>query len=137
MSVLGLNLGYTVKSNPLPSGDPLGFALWNSFRQSVIFDRISLISSYYGYNILGMKDLGKTSTNHYNKLDKVAFFQWQILSKIHFLKVQLISPVSQNRHNFSANGTIFKSFRNDNFLRLQNKIYFWRFVFYRFSLSPP
>ena len=45
MSALGLNLGYTVKYNPLPSGVPSGFALGNSFRPRVIFDRISLVSS--------------------------------------------------------------------------------------------
>ena len=38
-------LGYTIKYNPLPSGVPSGFALRNSFRQRVIFDRISLVSS--------------------------------------------------------------------------------------------
>ena len=42
MSVLGLDSGYTVKYNPLPSGVPSGFAIGNSFRQKVIFDRISL-----------------------------------------------------------------------------------------------
>ena len=36
MSVLGLDFGYTVKYNPLPSEGPLGFTLWNSFRQMVI-----------------------------------------------------------------------------------------------------
>ena len=50
MSVLGLDSGYTVKYNPLPSGAPSGFALGNSFRQRVIFDRISFVSSSYGYN---------------------------------------------------------------------------------------
>ena len=50
MSVLGLDSGYTVKYNPLPSGVPSGFALGNSFSQNVIFDRISLVSSYYGYS---------------------------------------------------------------------------------------
>ena len=45
VSVLGLDSGYTVKYNPLPSGVPSGFALRNSFRQRVIFDRISLVSS--------------------------------------------------------------------------------------------
>ena len=45
MSVLGLDLGFTVKYNPLPSGVPSGFALGNSFRQRVIFDSISLVSS--------------------------------------------------------------------------------------------
>ena len=35
MSVLGLDLGYAVKYNPLPLGVPLGFALGNSFRQRV------------------------------------------------------------------------------------------------------
>ena len=43
MSVLGQDLGYTVKYNPLPSRVPSGFALGNSFRQKVIFDRISLV----------------------------------------------------------------------------------------------
>ena len=38
MSILGLD-----------SGVPSGFALGNSFRQRVIFDRISLVSSSYGY----------------------------------------------------------------------------------------
>ena len=51
MVVLGLNLGYTVKYNPLPFGVSSGFALWDSFRQRVIFDRISLVSSYYRYSI--------------------------------------------------------------------------------------
>ena len=51
LSMLGLDLGYTVKYNPLPSGVPLGFALGNSFRHRVIFDRISLVSSKYGYSI--------------------------------------------------------------------------------------
>ena len=37
--------GYTVKNNPSPSGVPSGFALGNSFRQRVIFDLISLVSS--------------------------------------------------------------------------------------------
>ena len=32
MSVLGLNSGYPVKHNPLPSGVSPGFALGNSFR---------------------------------------------------------------------------------------------------------
>ena len=41
MSVLGLDLENTVKYNPVPSGVPSGFALWNSFRQRVI----SLVSS--------------------------------------------------------------------------------------------
>ena len=45
MSLLGLDSGYTVKYNPLPSGVPLGFALRNSFRRRVIFDRISLVLS--------------------------------------------------------------------------------------------
>ena len=36
---------------PSPSGVPLGFALGNSFRWRVIFDRISLLSSHYGYSI--------------------------------------------------------------------------------------
>ena len=44
MAVLGLDLGYTVKYNPLPSGVPSGFALGNSLRQRVIFDRTSLVS---------------------------------------------------------------------------------------------
>ena len=35
LSVFGLNLGYTVKFNPLPSGVPSGFALGNSFRQGL------------------------------------------------------------------------------------------------------
>ena len=51
MSVLGLDLGYTVKYNPLPSGVPSVFALVNSFRRKVIFDRVSLVSSSYGYSI--------------------------------------------------------------------------------------
>ena len=55
MSVLGLNLGYTVKYNPLPLGVCLGFALGNSFRQRVIFDRISLVLSLYGYSIFFCK----------------------------------------------------------------------------------
>ena len=38
------NSGYTVKYNPLPWGVPSGFAHGNSFRQRVIFDRISLVS---------------------------------------------------------------------------------------------
>ena len=33
MSVIGLDSGYTVKYNHLPSGVPSGFALGNSFRQ--------------------------------------------------------------------------------------------------------
>ena len=48
LSVLGLDSGYTVKYTPLPSGVPSGFALGNSFRQRGIFDRISLLLSYYG-----------------------------------------------------------------------------------------
>ena len=48
MSVLGLDSGYRVKYNPLLSGGPSSFALRNSFRQSVIFDRISLVSSSSG-----------------------------------------------------------------------------------------
>ena len=51
MSVLGLDSGYTVKYNPLPSGVPSGFALGNSFRPRVIFDRVSFVLSLYGYNI--------------------------------------------------------------------------------------
>ena len=50
MSVLRLDLVYVVKYNPLPSGVPSGFALGNSFMQRVIFDRISLVSSIYGYS---------------------------------------------------------------------------------------
>ena len=48
MSVLGLDLGYTVKYNPLPSGAPFGFAFGNSFRQRDIFDIISLVLSWGG-----------------------------------------------------------------------------------------
>ena len=44
MSVFGLDLGYTVNNNPLPSGVSSGFAIGNSFRQRVIFDRISYCS---------------------------------------------------------------------------------------------
>ena len=51
MSVLGLDSGYTIKYNPLPSGVPLGFALGNSFRQRVEFYHISLVSFLYGYSI--------------------------------------------------------------------------------------
>ena len=42
---LGLDLGYTVKYNPLSSGVPSGEARGNSFGQRVIFDRISLVLS--------------------------------------------------------------------------------------------
>ena len=42
---------YMVKYNPLPSGDPSGFALGNSFSQRVIFDHISLVSSQYRYSM--------------------------------------------------------------------------------------
>ena len=35
MSVLGLDSGYMVKYNPLPSGVPSGFALGNSFKHRV------------------------------------------------------------------------------------------------------
>ena len=52
MYVLGLDSGYMVKYNPLPSGAPSGFALGNFFRQRVIFDRISLVSSLCGYMII-------------------------------------------------------------------------------------
>ena len=37
--------------SPLPSGVPSGFVLRNSFIQRVIFDWISLLSSYFGYCI--------------------------------------------------------------------------------------
>ena len=43
MAVLGLDSGCTVKNNPLASGAPSGFALGNTFRKRVIFDRISLV----------------------------------------------------------------------------------------------
>ena len=56
VSVFGRDKGYTVKYSPLPSGVPSGFALGNSFRQRVIFDRISLVSSKYGYNVTGSVD---------------------------------------------------------------------------------
>ena len=46
ISVLELTLGYTVKSSPLPLGVPLGFAIANSLRQWVIFDRVSLDSTW-------------------------------------------------------------------------------------------
>ena len=51
MSVLGLNLEYTVKHSPLPSGGLLSFALGNSFKQRAIFDLIGLLLSYYRYII--------------------------------------------------------------------------------------
>ena len=51
MSILGLELEYTVKYTPSPSQIPLGFALGISFRQMDIFDSICLLSSLYGYNI--------------------------------------------------------------------------------------
>ena len=47
MSILGLDSGYTVKYNPLPSGVPSG-------RQRVIFDHIFLVSSKYGNNEVHM-----------------------------------------------------------------------------------
>ena len=45
VSVLGRDKEYTVKYKPLREGVPFGFALGNSFRQRVIFDRISFVSS--------------------------------------------------------------------------------------------
>ena len=45
VSVLGRDEGYTVKYNPLPEGVPEGKARGNSFRQRVLFDCISLVSS--------------------------------------------------------------------------------------------
>ena len=45
LSVLGLDLVYTVKFTTLPSEVLSGFALRNSFRQSGIFDCISLVLS--------------------------------------------------------------------------------------------
>ena len=45
LSVLGLDLGYTVKYTPPPSGVPWGFGLGNSLRRRGIFDRISLVLS--------------------------------------------------------------------------------------------
>ena len=45
LPILGLNLGYTVKYSPLPSGVPSGFALGNSLWRRAIIDRISFFSS--------------------------------------------------------------------------------------------
>ena len=45
VSVLGRDKGYTVKYNPLPEGVPEGEARGNSWRQRVIFDRISRVES--------------------------------------------------------------------------------------------
>ena len=73
MSVLGLDSGYTVKNTPMPSGVPLGFALGNSFRQSGIFDRISLLSSKYGYSISLLSSQYRLSTAlHHTDLDCTA-----------------------------------------------------------------
>ena len=51
MSVLGLDSGYTVKYTPPPSGIPSAVALGSSFMQRVIFDRISLVWTQYGYSV--------------------------------------------------------------------------------------
>ena len=58
LPVLGLNSGYKVKYSPPPLGVPSGFSLWNSLRRRAIFDRISLVSSYYGYSILPRANTG-------------------------------------------------------------------------------
>ena len=45
VSLLGRDKGYTVKYFPLPEGVPEGKAWGNSWRQRVIFDRISRVES--------------------------------------------------------------------------------------------
>ena len=47
VSVLGRDVGYTVKFNTLPEGVPKGKAQGNYWRQRVIFDRISLTEPVY------------------------------------------------------------------------------------------
>ena len=52
-----------LKSNS--SGVPSGFPLGNSFRQRVIFDRISVVSSQYGYSTESVPRREKGSTGKY------------------------------------------------------------------------
>ena len=47
VSVLGQDVGYTVKFNTLPEGVPKGKAQGNYWRQRVIFDRISWTEPVY------------------------------------------------------------------------------------------
>ena len=52
LSVLGRDKGYTIKYNPLPEGVPEGEARGNSWRQRVIFDRLSQVEFKYRHFII-------------------------------------------------------------------------------------
>ena len=86
MSVLGLNSGYTVRYNPLPSGVPSGFALGNSFRQLGLYLTVYPLSRpntdtvwNQGYQVLSGEDKNHSSRLILSNHD----FFGQINSKIH------------------------------------------------------
>ena len=64
MFVWGLNLGFTVKYKPLPPEFLLGFGFGTSYRQRVVFDCISLVSSYYTDTIKFATKASKHKIHH-------------------------------------------------------------------------